>query len=283
MGSKAVLGTHQFLETMGRHCTGDHPHVKLEGSGTATSYPFPMCEHVARIVKEGCEALHWQGSASSNDSQTADVPTQPGLPPRDCRSARKFVSHLWATQLSETLPWRICRKYKFVKRGHINVLECHARRSLLLNIPSQQRIIVLQDSVVTLGAGAKGRSSSVALNKVLKQECSICIAKDLYVGGIHSPTWALRADDPSRGRAARLPRAPLPGWFLGLRAGRLAQAQDCLDDLSETPRSLGRWFLFAAAALLASGGGFCAISHWTSALGRASQQTRPGARKQPLL
>eukprot|EP00438_Fugacium_kawagutii_P004497 Skav200096 [mRNA] locus=scaffold694:326558:340569:- [translate_table: standard] len=276
-----LLGTHQHLQAMGRLCTCDHDHVKLEGSyaQAAAAYPFPMCEHVARIVVEGCEATQPRRLNPPDGVQHVDVPAGDPSPLRDCRTSQKFVSHLWATQLSESLPWKVCKKYKFLKGGHINVLECHARRSLLLNIPAQQRIVVLQDSMVTLGASAKGRSSSQSLNKVLKQECAICVAKDLYVGGIHSPTWALRADDPSRGRSVRLPRTPLPGWFLDLRAGRLTQAQDSLDDLSETPRSLGRWFLFAAAAFLASTADFNTISDWTSSNSRPSKQGRSGARK----
>lgn len=279
--STRLLSTHRHLQAMGRLCTCDHTHVKLEGSyaQAAAAYPFPMCEHVARIVVEGCEATQPCKLNPPDGVQHLDVPAGDPPPLRDCRTSQKFVSHLWATQLSESLPWKVCKKYKFLKGGHINVLECHARRSLLLNIPAQQRVVVLQDSMVTLGASAKGRSSSQSLNKVLKQECAICVAKDLYVGGIHSPTWALRADDPSRGRSVRLPRAPLPGWFLDLRAGRLAQAQDCLDDLSETPRSLGRWFLFAAAAFLASAADFNTVSDWTSSSSRPSKQGRLGARK----
>ena len=276
-----ILGSHTWLRAMGRLCTGDHTHVKLEGFQAACSaaYPFPMCEHVADIVIEGCDALQWHKKSPAHDASHVDVQTGISPPLRDCRSSRKFVSHLWATQLSETLPWKVCKKYKFRKEGHINVLECHARRSLLLNIPAQQRVVVMQDSMVTLGASAKGRSSSPSLNKVLRQECAICVAKDLYVGGIHSPTWALRADDPSRGRSVRLPRAPLPGWFLDLRAGRLAQAQDTLDDLSQTPRSAGRWFLFAAAACLAGVGGFNTIRDWASSIRCASQQRRFGTRE----
>ena len=52
----------------------------------------------------------------------------------DSRIQRKFVSHLWPTQLSESLPWKICRKYHFRRPAHINVLESHVCRSLLLHV-----------------------------------------------------------------------------------------------------------------------------------------------------
>ena len=105
--------------------------------------------------------------------------------------------------------------------------------------------------MVVLGAGAKGRSSSKPLNKMLVQEMAICVARDVYVCGVHSPTWALRADDPSRGKPLTPPRAPLPAWILLLRSGQKAQAQDVLDQSSGTWRALGRWYLLCAVACLA--------------------------------
>ena len=94
---------------------------------------------------------------------------------------------------------------------------------------------------------------------------TVLIAKDLYLGGAHTPTWSLRADDPSRRKKLSVPRCPLPKWFLCLRRGLLAQAQDALDENSNTPRSMGRWLLFGAAALLSAGGGHSSISSWAKA------------------
>lgn len=251
--ARRVLTTHQLLSNLSVTCPQNHVHYDRDkGSNmyAGSRYCTPFCTYVAKIVTTVCNGLGWKRQVSKQNSRWKTDSTTIV----DSRGAQRFVSHLWSTQLAESLPWVPFRKYRFKHGGHINVLESHARRSLLLNLVPCQRVVVFQDSMVTLGAGAKGRSSSRALNNVMQQEMAIQIAKDLYVGGAHAPTWALRADDPSRNKTVRLPRAPLPSWFLELRVGKLSRAQDSLDEVSDTPRSLGRWFLLCSVALLAVSG-----------------------------
>ena len=145
-------------------------------------------------------------------------------------------------------------------------------KTFLLLAPINHRLVILQDSMVTLGAAAKGRSSSGALNKILRQAMAIQLAKNLYPSGIHCPTWALRADDPSRSRRVRPARIALPWWFLALKQGRLEQAQDELDNISGAPRSWNRWALFTGVALLAARGDFCSFSDWAT-----SAHSAPGS------
>ena len=283
--STRILATHEALSSMSRTCKGDHVHERLEGSRTtnAAAYPFSMCQAVATMVHRvaasgvGSFSSRLPGSPckmSIDDDRVVDADDHPNkntnrVAPdhslQDSKSSRRFVSHLWSTQLSESLPWKVVGKYRFKKPGHINVLECHARKTLALKLPPNHRYVVFQDSMVCLGSGAKGRSSSVSLNRVLAQEMTVLIAKDLYLGGAHTPTWSLRADDPSRRKKLSVPRCPVPKWFLCLRRGLLAQAQDALDENSNTPRSMGRWLLFGAAALLSAGGGHSSISSWAKA------------------
>ena len=124
-----------------------------------------------------------KGNASCQRSQCASTPgpsqqpDQPTVNPPllDSKGSRRFVSHLWSTCLSESLPWRVIGKYKFKKKRHINVLECHARKTLALRVPQRHRYVVLQDSMVCLGAGAKGRSSSASLNHILIQEMTVLV------------------------------------------------------------------------------------------------------------
>ena len=59
----------------------------------------------------------------------------------------------------------------------------------------RSRVVVFQDSMVTLGANAKGRSSSVALNRIMQKSLALQLGKEIYPVGIHCPTWAIRADD----------------------------------------------------------------------------------------
>ena len=129
---------------------------------------------------------------------------------RDHRGSQRFVSHLWSSHLAESLPWRTRRAYRFKHPNHINVLECHAHKTLVQLVPISSRLVVLQDSLVTLGATAKGRSSSMALNRIMRKSLALQVAKDVYTVGFHCPTWAIRADDPSRQKKLRPPRVPLP-------------------------------------------------------------------------
>ncbi|CAE8601543.1 unnamed protein product [Polarella glacialis] len=139
-------------------------------------------------------------------------------------------------------------QFKLWRPGHINILESQARKCLIRRLRPRSRVVLLQDSKVCLGAGNKGRSSIAALNAVMSVECAWLIGRDITFLSIQSPTWALRADDPSRFVNAKAPRIPLPSWLLLLRQGKVQEASFMLDSVSDTPRALGRWTLFLAAA-----------------------------------
>ena len=195
----------------------------------------------------------------------------------DHRRAGRFVSHLWSTHLAEALPWRPLRRYTFKRPSHIDVLESHAYKTLMRAVPMHSRFVVFQDSMVCLGASAKGRSSSNALNRVLRQSMALQLAKNRYPVGHHTPTWALRADDPSRARAIRAPRTQLPHWFLQLRLKQVSCAQDSLDGCSGTSRALGRWLLFLGSSLLVASGNFTTVRDWAEASTPAQRQAGSGA------
>ena len=182
------------------------------------------------------------------------------------------MSHLWSTQLAEALPWKTVRAYRFPRANHINVL-----KTLVQIVPMNSRVVVFQDSLVTLGSHAKGRSSSRALNRILKKSMAVQLAKNVFASGFHCPTWALRADDPSRQKQVRPPRVPLPSWFLALRAGQREAAQDTLDACSGNPRSWGRWLLFGYAAVLASSAGFSSVGAWTTSAAACARKEGPRA------
>ena len=225
--------------------------MRLEGALTsrAAAYPSELCDEVARLAKQLATSKHLKLSTEG----MSPLQTFAGSPGelRDPRAAQRFVSHLWATQLAESLPWRTIRAYKFPRANHINILEGHVLKTLVQIAPLNTRMVVFQDSLVTLGSHAKGRSSSQHLNGILRKSMAVQLAKNVYASGFHCPTWALRADDPSRQKRVRAPRVSLPAWFLALKTGKLTDAQDILDKCSGNPRSWGRWPLFGHAALLA--------------------------------
>ena len=270
----AVLCTSKGFAPLGRRCRCQKAHTRLQGTRAALSaaYPQAFCEELARVsvavAKTRSAALGQTqlGKSESGLDESGEL--------RDHRGAQRFVSHLWSTHLAEALPWKIARSYRFAKPNHINVLEGHAHKTLMHAAPMGCRLVVFQDSMVSLGASAKGRSSSQALNKVLRQSTALQLAKDLYPSGIHCPTWALRADDPSRRRKVRPPRLPLPRWLLTLQAGLTESAQDLLDAVSGTPRSWGRWLLFGGTALLAASADFDSFSSWAEATQHPEGPTR---------
>lgn len=275
--SAGILGSHPALEKLTRRCCGGHAHDKVPDDKIRrqTVYPAKICDFVAAVVSDVLRLLHGRAYAQ----RSCKDHSWPEEPLKDPKTLGRFVSHLWSTHLSESLPWKVLRKYRFKKTSHINLLEVHARKSLLLSLAPNQRFVLFQDSMVALGAGAKGRSSSASMNRLLQQEMTILVAKDLYPGGIHTPTWALRADDPSRGRKVRSPRVCLPKWLHAMWQNRVSEAQDLLDQASQNARSLGRWLLFVSAARLSVSGGYASIGSWAAALRTSEGSGRPAKGK----
>ena len=69
------------------------------------------------------------------------------------------------------------------------------------------RIVVLLDSKVVIGAVCKGRSSSIPLNRILRQLASLCFAGGLVLHCIFIPATHNPADWPSRGGPGTWPAA----------------------------------------------------------------------------
>ena len=268
-----MLVTSSALGSLARRCNCATPHTRVAHSRTngSASYPETFCEELARIARGIAKVAN---ASSKHASHAVDVE---GGDVRDHRGSQRFVSHLWSTQLAEALPWRTRRAYRFKHPNHINVLEEHAHKTLIQLAPMGSRLVVFQDSMVTLGANAKGRSSSLALNRLLRKSLALQLAKNVYAVGIHSPTWAIRADDPSRQKRLRAPRVPLPSWLLQLKAGDLAGAQDVLDLSSGTPRSWSRWLLFIQIARLAVNGDYVSFSEWSAAHAATQRPRRSGS------
>ena len=204
-----------------------------------------------------------------------------GLEARKKRSRRKQSSALWAVQLSESLPWKTIMQYKFRLVQHINLQEAKARRSLVKRLKRDRRVVIGQDSRVNLSSLGKGRSPSLSLNRIMRTEAPYLLGKNLYVSGIHLPTWSIRADAPSRGTRVEQPRIAVPKWFWRLAHGD-ESAATVLDDLQGLPRAFNRWCLLVGSVLLsASGGGSTSASGRRALTGLASEGS--GDRTHPPL
>ena len=102
--------------------------------------------------------------------------------------------------------WRICYKTQWVRREHNNISELRTVVAAFRNAVRTRsnwgcRVLVITDSLVALGAGARGRSSSYPLNRLLRQLAATVLATKIktYLRWIGTKRNA--ADGPSRGFA----------------------------------------------------------------------------------
>lgn len=111
-------------------------------------------------------------------------------------------------------------RYKFKKKGHINVLECRVHKTWLKHCARKypnSRVLALLDSRVTLGSTSKGRSSSKAICRVLQGSLGYILGGGLYPGGLHICSAKNRSDGPSRNKRVPPTAKEFPPWLLALR------------------------------------------------------------------
>lgn len=102
-------------------------------------------------------------------------------------------SHRWSTIVAST--WR--------NFEHINILELRAvstgvRWALSHPAATGSRLLVLSDSAVAVASLAKGRSSSPAVNRRIRQIAALCLASGLLLSICWLPSETNPADEPSR-------------------------------------------------------------------------------------
>ena len=149
----------------------------------------------------------------------------------------------WVHDLCEGLRYRELFRYRFQKSGHINCLECRVYKSWLKHCAKRWpgcRVLGLLDSRVTLGAAAKGRSSSKALSHILKTSLGYVLGCGLYPGGLHVRSAWNRADGPSRDGKVAPPTCDRPSWLSCLEQGDDSLFEIMLES-AKWSRPLGRW------------------------------------------
>ncbi len=129
----------------------------------------------------------------------------------------------WVGELSDSLKFRELLRFKFLKPGHINVLECRVHKTWLKHcarMHPNSRTVALLDSRVALGATSKGRSSSRAICRVLQGSLCYILGGCLYPGGIHISSAKNKSDAPSRNRPVPPPSKEPPIWLEDLRQSK---------------------------------------------------------------
>ena len=152
----------------------------------------------------------------------------------------------WILELCKNLPFKELFRYQFVRPGHINVNEARIYKTWLKSMAKSHpdtHFVGILDSRVTLGAAAKGRSSSFTISRVLQGTLGYVIGGGLYPGGLHCYSHHNRADEPTRGKAVRGPTKDKPKWLTELGANR-PQMFDAVVSSARIGKLAARWLRF---------------------------------------
>ena len=248
--------TPQTIEEFDQRCRPDslrvygrRPRPGEVVSAFSASYPRRLVDRMASgliAAKRGCVGkiphdVHVRTMLELDFDSCQDyavVPTDPEFPLR--------VPHEdpeWIGELCDSLPFQECFRYKFRKSGHINVNEARTYKSFIKSVSRSEpnsRIVGLLDSRVTIGAAAKGRSSSAAIGRILKGCVGYIIAGNIYPGLLHCSSKQNRSDGPSRDRAIEPPSKEIPFWLSELQDGR-TRPFDLIIASSKYGRLAARW------------------------------------------
>ena len=140
--------------------------------------------------------------------RTEDFSVQASMP----KEPSKFAS-----SLCECLRWHVIASYSFRQTSHINLQELRAFKREVCRVAShfspRGRVqLFVNDSNVTVGATAKGRSSSFKVNGLLRTLVPFLLFGDVTVAMIWIETESNPADHPSRFTSVPPPRTA-PTWM----------------------------------------------------------------------
>ena len=101
----------------------------------------------------------------------------------------RHVAPDWVCEFVVSARFRPVIAYDFARPAHISCLESRTVKTLTMlacRTSPDARIASLFDSRVTFGAGAKGRSSSAALNRIQQGSLGYVLGGGLYLGPLCS-------------------------------------------------------------------------------------------------
>ena len=117
------------------------------------------------------------------------------------------LESVFVNDILRSADWKEERSWWWKSPSHINLLETRVVLSLLhqklIRGEGQKRLVILLDSSVARCALAKGRSSSNALQPLMKRACAMQVAGGFFPALSHAPTKLNAADDPSRSAETR--------------------------------------------------------------------------------
>lgn len=164
------------------------------------------------------------------------LPTGEELPPDE----EPFTEHpLWEC-CARCLPYHLVWKSRAKNNRHINLgeLKSYLKAEELGGSEGDVRVPIEIDSQVVLGAIAKGRSASPAINKMLRKSLGVVLGFGVYSSGGYVRSAHNPSDDPTRGVQLRAPTAVLPNWWIQLANGDFSAFDSLLVDCDLHPDQL---------------------------------------------
>ena len=220
-------------------------------SSFSGAYPFRLVNQMASgliAAKNGAiKSIPAEKRLSSFKEVGIEVVAAIAVTPEPSFKPRQwFEDPEWITELCDSLPFKEMFRFKFKRPGHININEARTYKSWIKSQAKSEpntRFVGFLDSRVTIGAAAKGRSSSPALSRILQGCLPYILGSNLYPGGLHCSSGVNRADGPSRDRDVLPPVKEEPEWFQRLRVGDPAQF-DLVVSASRFEKNPARWLRF---------------------------------------
>ena len=145
-----------------------------------------------------------------------------------CGAVTAHKQRHWVDQLAKAASWRdVVRFRRLPACDHIHESEMRgvrlAARDVIRRGLRNERVLILCDSTVCVGALAKGRSSATALNWLMRTFVFELMFAEIQLGLLHVGTTANPADAPSRGYSTRAGPAPdAASWAHDVLGGDVA-------------------------------------------------------------
>lgn len=251
--------THDTIQEFDRRCRpsavavyGRMPQAGESVASFSAAYPYKLVTQMAsgmmsavRGRRQSMPRAAWLRSLKEIDETEPTV--KHDFLPGDLYPERPWhEGPEWISEICNSLKFRELFRYTFHRSGHINVNESRVYKSWIKAMAKSHpnsRFVGLLDSRVTIGATAKGRSSSYAISRVLQGCLAYILGSNLYPGCLHCSSADNRSDGPSRGRPIEPPSRDVPPWLQDLIDGS-SEKFDKVVMASRVSKNPARWIRF---------------------------------------